>query len=114
MTRRERLPELKSVSLRLHASTRTLTWAIIYRTTRGDSVFDRRVSSGQLEHQAALVGPETVVLALEAAIREIRRLHGLPLAVGDPGAPGGGGGRLTPSQESALPTVPLSVVRDSH
>lgn len=113
MTRSNEHPELRSVSLRLHAGARSVTWAVVYRTTRGDAVFDRRVSSGQLDAPRSMVGPITVVEALEAALREIRLRYGLPPAAGGSGAPGGGGGDNPRAQTAGLETAPLSVVRDA-
>lgn len=114
MTRNQRPTTLQSVSLRLHQGRTSLTWAVIYRTTKGDQYFDRRVSSGMLDHPPALVGPSTVCEALEAALADMRRRHGLPVAEGGSGAPGGGGGRPVPVTPGDASTVPLSVVRDDH
>jgi len=85
---------------------------VIYRTQRGDAVFDRRVSSGLLEGAGPLVGPEGVLRALGLALEDLGARYGFPTAAGGPGAPGGGGGRSDMVTADEFPTVPLSVVRD--
>lgn len=75
-------------------------------------MFDRRVSSGMLATTRPLVGPATVVEALELAVADLRARYGLPPAAGGPGAPGGGGGRPGQSHTDAVPTQPLSIARD--
>lgn len=87
-----------------------MTWAVVYRTQRGDAVFDRRVSSGVIKDSPALVGPEAVLRALRLALADLEARYGFPTAEGGPGAPGGGGGRPGPSHEGLLP--PVHLVRD--
>lgn len=87
---------------------------MVYRTSRGAEVFDRRVSAGTIPGAPALVGPSTVCEALEAALADMRVRYGLPPAAGGPGAPGGGGGRYPTVTPGDASTVPLSVVRDDH
>lgn len=100
------MPSLRTVRLAMHPGKHSTSWAVVLRTDDGRTVFDRRLHAGMLSHIGVLQGVADVSGSLRQIADEIDRRHGVPVAEGGSGAPGGGGGRLDPAGAPVGPSGP--------
>lgn len=98
----------RTVRLVLHLGRKQTAYALMLRTSRGQDLFDRRLSSGALPQRTDPDQPRDVLDLLERVLHDLRRRHGVTDPAQQSGAPGGGGGRPDDDLEDTLPLYVVS------